>query len=410
LKEEHDLVIVGTGHAGAEAAAKLIQMGFSGSLALIGAEPDFPYDRPSLSKEYLAGDKGLERIWLRPESFWTESSICVLRGRTVVHVDSRGRSLLTADGDEIGYKKLIWAAGGRARLLRCGGADLSGVHVLRSRSDADDLRSQLSATSRVVIVGAGYIGLEVASVLAKRVESVTILEAQDRVLARVAGTAISRYYENLHRSQGITLKLAATVECLEGSDGRVTSVRVADGTSVPADVVLVGIGMDPVTIPVRDGAATGDNGVVVDEFCQTPLEGIYAIGDCALHANTYAGGALIRLESVQNATDMAAVAAKHILGKPEPYAAVPWFWSEQYHLRLQTVGLSSGHDDAVIRGDPGSGSFTVVYLKDRSVVALDCVNAARDFMQGRYLVGTRAHVPVDALQDVSRPLKSLLAG
>ncbi len=409
LNQCYQVLIVGTGHAGAQAAINLRQAFPNERLAMIGADPEWPYERPPLSKDYLAGSREFDRMLLRPVNYWTERDIPVLRGRSVVAVDPARHHVTLDDGAELEYGKLIWAAGGVARRLTCTGADLAGVHCIRSRADVDQLRKELRSKSRVVIIGGGYIGLEAAAVLSDLVEAVTIVEALDRVLARVAGEPLSRFYEAEHRARGADVRLSAVVDQLVDSSGRVAGVRLTDGTVIPADLVLVGIGIVPCVEPLIRAGATGDNGVLVDEFCRTSLDGVYAIGDCALHVNRFADGRAIRLESVQNATDMALVASKHIAGTPESYAAVPWFWSNQFDLRLQTVGLSGGHDELVVRGNPAERAFSLVYLRRQAVIALDCVNAPRDYMQGRGLVLKGAVVDPKVLADVGRPLKDIAA-
>ena len=405
--EAFDVVIVGAGHGGAQAAIALRQRKFEGTVALIGEEPALPYERPPLSKEYLSGEKAFERLLIRPPAFWADKDVAMLTGRRVDAVEPTSKTLTLSDGSTVSYGTLVWATGGHARRMTCSGHDLAGVHSVRSRADVDTLMAELPAVERVVVVGGGYIGLEAAAVLSKLGKQVTVLEAQDRVLARVAGVALSRHIEEVHRSHGVDVRLGVGVECILGTD-RVRAVRLADGTELPADLVIVGIGIVPAVAPLLDAGARGGNGVAVDAECRTSLPDVFAIGDCALHANRFADDMPIRLESVQNANDMATTAAKTITGAPEPYDAVPWFWSHQYDLRLQTVGLSVGHDQEVVRGDPATGSFSIVYLKDGSVRALDCVNATRDYVQGRALVVARAPVPTDLLADASRPLKDLL--
>ncbi|WP_294243583.1 FAD-dependent oxidoreductase [uncultured Sphingomonas sp.] len=402
----YDIVIVGTGHAGAQAAIALRQEGFEGTIGMIGEEAWPPYERPPLSKEYLAGDKPFERILIRPERFWDERAITLRLGEQVVVVDAEARCLTTAAGALIDYGTLIWAAGGHARRLNCGGYDLTGVHGVRTRADVDRLIAELPDVAEVVVIGGGYIGLEAAAVLTKFGKAVTIVEAQDRVLARVAGEALSRFYEAEHRAHGVTVRLNESVACIEG-DGRIGGVRLADGTMLTAQMAIVGIGIVPAVQPLIAAGAAGDNGVAVDAQGGTSLPHIYAIGDCAAHTNAFADGAVIRLESVQNAHDQATVVARTIMGREVAYHAVPWFWSNQYDLKLQTVGLSIGHDQAILRGDPATRSFSVVYLRRGRVTALDCVNAMRDFVQGKALVADGATVPVDALADASRPLKTL---
>jgi 3-phenylpropionate/trans-cinnamate dioxygenase ferredoxin reductase subunit len=263
---------------------------------------------------------------------------------------------------------------------------------------------------RLVVIGGGYIGLEAAAVLSKFNKHVTVLEALDRVLARVAGEPLSRFYEAEHRAHGVDVRLGVMVDCIMEKDARVTGVRLADGDVLPADMVIVGIGIIPAVEPLLAAGAEGGNGVNVDELCRTTLPDVFAIGDCAMHANDFAAGARIRLESVQNANDQATTVAKAITGNPAPYHAVPWFWSNQYDLRLQTVGLSGGYDDVVVRGDPAKRSFSVVYLKAGQVLALDCVNATKDYVQGRALVTGRLAPPREQLADPEIPLKSLIPG
>jgi 3-phenylpropionate/trans-cinnamate dioxygenase ferredoxin reductase subunit len=313
----------------------------------------------------------------------------------------------TDDGAEIGYGKLIWATGGHARRLSCGGHDLTGVHTVRTRADADRMIAEMPEVTNAVVIGGGFIGLEAAAVLAKFGKHVTLLEALDRVMARVAGPDLSNFYQNEHRAHGVDVRLGVAVTALEGDD-KVTGVRLADGNVVPADLVVVGIGIVPAVEPLIAAGAEGGNGVRVDAQCRTSLPDIFAIGDCALHANRFADGAAVRLESVQNATDQATVAAKTILGEDVAYEATPWFWSNQYDLKLQTIGLSIGYDQAVVRGDPATRSFSVIHLKQGKVIALDCVNATRDYVQGRKLVETGAAIDPARLADTTVPLKEMI--
>ncbi len=403
----HDVVIVGGGHAGAQAAIALRAEKFAGSIAIVGEEPDPPYERPPLSKAYLSGAKAFERILIRPPAFWAERDIKLRTGERVVAVDAAARRVTTADGAAIGYGDLIWAAGGHARRLACAGHALGGVHTVRNRADVDRLVRELPAAAEIVIVGGGYIGLEAAAVLVTLGKRVTLVEAQDRVLARVAGAALSRFFESEHRAHGVTLLPGTTVDRIEGVE-TATGVRLGDGTILPAQLVIVGIGIVPAVAPLIAAGAAGGNGVLVDAQCRTTLPHVHAIGDCAAHASAWADGATIRLESVQNANDQAVVAARTIAGRDAAYAAVPWFWSDQYDLKLQTVGLSTGHDAAVVRGDPATRAFAILYLRRGRVIALDCINAARDFVQGKALVAAGAAIDPALLADPTRPLKSLL--
>jgi len=405
--QRYDVLIVGGGHAGAQAAIALRQGGFSGSIAMVSNEAEPPYERPPLSKDYLAGDKSFDRLLLRQESFWGEREITLLLERTVVAVDPAAHAVTLAGGEALGYGRLVWAAGGEPRRLTCDGHDLAGVHAVRTRADVDRMIAELPAVERVVVIGGGYIGLEAAAVLTKLGKRVVLLEALDRVLARVAGEALSRFYEAEHRAHGVDLRLGARVACLEGERGGVTGVRLAEGEVLSAQMVVVGIGVAPSVGPLLAAGAEGGDGVAVDGQCRTSLPDVFAIGDCARHANRYAGGAAIRLESVQNANDQAAVVAAAILGGEGVYDAVPWFWSNQYDLKLQTVGLSAGHDQAVVRGDPTARSFSVVYLREGRVAALDCVNAVKDYVQGRKLVSDGVRASPAQLADTAIPLKTL---
>jgi 3-phenylpropionate/trans-cinnamate dioxygenase ferredoxin reductase subunit len=315
----------------------------------------------------------------------------------VSKLDPAAKELTVSGGTTVSYGTLIWAAGGDARRLACPGAQLAGVHTVRDKADIDRLCADLQAgAKRAVVVGGGYIGLETAAVLRKLGCEVVIVEMLDRVLARVAGEDLSRFYEAEHKARGVAILLRAGVEAIEGED-RVTGVRLASGETIECDLVVAGIGIVPSVGPLIAAGAAGANGVDVDALCRTSLPQVYAIGDCAAHANRYAGGAVIRLESVQNANDMASTAAMAICGDPQPYEAVPWFWSNQYDLRLQTVGLSLGHDASVLRGDPAARSFSVVYLKGGQVIALDCVNRTRDYAQGRKLVEAKAMIDPEVL-------------
>ena len=403
-----DVIIVGGGHGGAHAAIALRQNGFSGSIAILSRESDPPYERPPLSKEFLAGEKDFERMLIRPLAFWEERAITLRLGRSVTAVEPAGRRILLEDGEALGYGALIWAAGGNPHALRCQGGDLAGVHTIRSRADVDMLKTELEDAARVVVIGGGYIGLEAAAVLTRLGKSVILLEAADRVLSRVAGEPLSRFYEAEHRAHGVDLRTGVAVEAILGENGRAATVRLADGQILPADLVVVGIGIGAAAGPLIAAGADGSvDGVEVDEHCRTSLADVYAVGDCAAHENIHAGGARIRLESVQNAHDQATVAAKAIIGQPEPYAALPWFWSNQYDLKLQTVGLSRGHDDLVVRGDPAARSFSVIYLREGRVIALDCVNAVKDYVQGRKLILERTRIAKERLADAGVPLKDL---
>lgn len=402
-----DVVIVGAGHAGAQAAIALRANGFTGAVTIIGRETEPPYERPPLSKEYFAREKTFDRLYIRPPHFWGEKDVDLRLGVEVTAVDPAARSLTLSDGKTFSYGKLIWAAGGDPRRLTCEGSDLAGLHAVRTRADCDRLMGEIDGgVKNIVIIGGGYIGLEAAAVLTKLGCKVALLEALPRVLARVAGPDLSAFYEREHRDHGVDLRTNVAVESIEGH-GRVTGVRLADGEVIPAEAVIVGIGIVPAIGPLIAAGAAGTNGVDIDKYCRTSLPDIYAVGDCAAFACDFAGGAVMRVESVQNANDQATCVAKAICGDEQPYHALPWFWSNQYDLKLQTAGLSVGYDSAVTRGDLATRSFSIVYLKGGKVVALDCVNAVKDYVQGRKLIEAGVSPDPALLGDASMPLKDL---
>ncbi len=405
-----DVVIVGAGHAGAQAAIALRTGGFTGTVTMIGREPEPPYERPPLSKEYFAREKTFDRLYIRPPAFWGEKGVALKLSTEVTAVDPAAKSLTLSDGSTFTYGKLIWATGGDPRKLACKGADLGGVHAVRTRADCDQLMGEIDGgVKHIVVIGGGYIGLEAAAVLIKLGCSVTLLEALPRVLARVAGPQLSAFYEAEHRAHGVDLRTGVVVDNLEGIDGgRVTGVKLADGSVIPADAVIVGIGIIPAIGPLIAAGAAGGNGIDVDEFCRTSLPDVYAVGDCAAFACDFAGGAVMRVESVQNANDQASCVAKAICGAEKRYHAFPWFWSNQYDLKLQTAGLSVGYDSAVLRGKPENRSFSIIYLKGGKVIALDCVNMVKDYVQGRKLVEAGVSPDLHQLADTAVPLKELM--
>ena len=408
MERSFDVVIVGAGHGGAQAAVALRQGGFAGSIAMIGNEAEPPYERPPLSKEYLAQEKPFERIYIRPPTFWAEKNIELMLGQEVDTVDPVAHALTTADGALITYGKLIWATGGNPRAMNCPGNNLHGVHAVRNRADVDRIMEELKTADRIVVIGGGYIGLEAAAVLTKLGKHVTLLEALPRVLNRVAGEELSDFFEAEHRAHGVDLRTGCGVVALVG-EGRISGVELDDGTVLPADMAIVGIGIIPAVGPLLVAGAAGGNGVDVDAQCRTSLPDVFAIGDCAAHSNAFADGQVIRLESVQNANDMASIAAKTICGEDKDYAATPWFWSNQYDLKLQTVGLSTGYDQTVLRGDPAARSFSVLYFKQGRLIALDCVNNVKDYVQGRKLVEQGLIAPPEDLADTDHPLKEWAA-
>lgn len=405
----NEILIVGAGQAGAQAAISLRQLGFAGNVTVVGEEPDLPYERPPLSKEYLAGEREAGRLLLRPEAFWAERNVRFVTGCHIARVDPAARRAYAHGDQSFGYDALIWAAGGHPRQLPAPGAHLEGLHYIRTRLDVDKLRRDAESAHHVLIIGGGYIGLESAAVLRKAGKRVTLVEAESRLLARVAGKAVGDFYAAEHRAHGVDVRLSTGVVALHGAT-HVTAAELSTGELLECDLVIIGIGLVPATgVLAAAGAETG-NGVRVDSHCRTTLPHVYAIGDCAMAPSRFNPDGHCRLESVQNAVDMAKAAAAHIMqgDAAAPYDAVPWFWSNQYDLKLQTVGLSTGHDATVVRGDPASRSWSLVYLRAGAVVALDCISNAKDYVQGRALVERGVVVDAVKLADPAVPLKSLL--
>jgi len=374
----------------------------------VGAERDLPYERPPLSKEYFSGEKSFEQILIRPPAFYEESNIEFCLGMKVESVEPDHHRVHLSDGTSVSYGSLVWAAGGSPRKLACPGKDLPHVYAVRTRADVDWLRSRLPGLNDAILIGGGYIGLEIAAVMRKLGKRVTIVEAQDRVLARVAGEPLARFYEAEHRRRGVVVRLQEQVESIEEGHDRRCAVRLASGERLSADAVIVGIGIAPESGPLEAAGVECGNGVNVDEFCRTSIPDIFAVGDVACHRNRYSAAEWIRIESVQNAADQAATVARYLASTATPYDSVPWFWSSQYDLRLQTVGLSQGFDNMLVRGDMASRRFSAIYLRNGRVIALDCVNQAKDYVQGRLLVASGANPDPALLVDTSVALKSLL--
>ncbi|WP_322102785.1 NAD(P)/FAD-dependent oxidoreductase [Paraburkholderia sp. J41] len=398
MQEGSTVVIVGAGHAGGNAAALLRQYGFEGRVVLVGEEPVPPYHRPPLSKAYLRGEADVERLWLKPRAFYDDQRIELKLGTAAQSLDPAAHTLTLADGSELHYDKLIFAMGSMPRALAVPGHDLEGVVALRSLADADVLRERVKPGGQLVVVGAGYIGLEAAAAARQLGHAVTVLEAAPRVLGRVTGETVSTFYANEHRAQGVDLRLNAKIEALVGEGGKLTGVRLAGGEIVPATLALIGIGIVPNEALARDAGIACANGIQVDDDARTSDQDVFAIGDCAHRPLSHYGRAG-RLESVHNAVEQAKLAAAAIVGKPRPACDAPWFWSDQYDLKLQTVGLCEGYDETIVRGDPAARRFAVYYLKDRELLAVDAVSSMPDFLCGKKLVGTGRKLDLDALRD-----------
>jgi 3-phenylpropionate/trans-cinnamate dioxygenase ferredoxin reductase component len=402
-RSDAPVVIVGGGQAGAQAATVLRQEGYAGEIVLFGDEPELPYQRPPLSKQYLAGEHGRDQILLRAEPFYHEKGVTLRIGERIDAIDCQESAVIDAHGRALPYSALLLATGGRARRLDLPGAHLDGIHYLRSLADADALRADMQPGRRLLIVGAGYIGLEVASVAVKAGVDVTIVEVEDRILKRVTSPLMSAFYQSLHERHGVRIRTRTAVERFEG-DGRVTHA-LFDGERHPVDVVLIGIGIVPNDELAGNAGIECSDGIVVDAHCLTSQPRVYAAGDCTRHMNALLQRRL-RVESVPNAIEQAKVAAAGIAGKSRTYAAMPWFWSDQYGLKLQMAGFSTDADRWVVRGDPDSGRFAVFYLADGALVAVEAVDSPRDFMAGRLFYGRR--LDPSRLADPSIDIKTLV--
>lgn len=401
-----DIVIVGAGHAAGQAVASLRADGFTGPLRLIGDEAYLPYQRPPLSKKYLSGDLDIERVYFKPPAFYEQAQVDVRLGVHVTAIDRAAHCLRTGMGEVIAYGKLILATGSRVRRLNLPGADLPGIHYLRSIHDVDAMRAEFRPGARLVVVGGGYIGLEVAAVAVKLGLSVTVIEAAERVLARVTAPVISAFYQRVHGEEGVAIRTGLGVAGFTGST-RVEGVEVAGGDVIPADVVVVGVGILANVELAAEAGLKVEDGIVVDEFCRTEDPDIFAIGDCTRHPNGIYGRTL-RLESVHNALEQAKTASAALTGNLKAYAQVPWFWSDQFDLKLQIAGLSQGHDTTVVRGNPAEGrSFAVFYLKDGVLIAVDAVNRPMEFLTARQLIGTHAQIAPARLADETINMKQI---
>jgi 3-phenylpropionate/trans-cinnamate dioxygenase ferredoxin reductase subunit len=401
----HRIAIAGAGHAAGQVVATLRQKKFDGTVILIGEEPWLPYQRPPLSKKFLAGELDAERLHFKPVSFYDDPGIDVRLETRIDAVDRDDKTLHIAAGDNISFDKLVIATGARPRLLDVPGVELDGIHYLRTIADVNAIRSQLTKGTRMAIVGAGYIGLEVAAVASQTGADVAVIEMEDRVMSRVVPPSLSEFYQKEHISHGVKLVLSTSVTGFSG-DGQVNAVNLSSGDEIAADLVVIGIGIVPNTELASNAGLDVDNGIVVDDHCQTSDPDIFAVGDCTQHPNDILGYR-VRLESVHNAVEQAKTAASNICGEESTYAQVPWFWSDQYDLKLQIAGLSQGYDQVIVRGEPDSRSFSCLYLHDGQLIAVDAVNSPKDFMQSKALIAAHAVIDPELLADSENELKNI---
>jgi len=400
------IVIAGAGHAAGQVAVSLRQGGFSGTITMVGEEAYLPYQRPPLSKAYLAGEMELDRLLIRQQKFYDEHDVDVRLSTRVESIDAANRTVTSGGGEVLSYDWLVIATGSHVRRVSIPGSDLAGVHYLRTIDDVRAMQPDFQPGKNLIIIGAGYIGLEVAAVAIKRGLRVTVREMADRVMNRVVCPEVSAFFERVHREAGVDIRCNRNPNSELLGDGHVSALRAADGTEFPADMVCIGVGVLPTTDIAEAAGIKCDDGVLVDEFCRTGDPHILAVGDCTNHPNSLLGRRL-RLESVHNAQEQAKTAAATICGQPKPYAQVPWFWSDQYDLKLQIVGLTGEHDQVVLRGDPDERSFAAFYLAGDRLIAVDAINRPREFMLSKKLIAQGARFDPEILGDTSLDFKEL---
>lgn len=405
------VVIVGAGQAAVQAIDTLRRKGFKGRLVLVGEEPWWPYQRPPLSKKYLSGALDRDRLLIRPAHFYAEHGVEAHLGRRAEHIDRQAQQVRLDDGTVLPYDALLLTTGSRPRNIGSPGAHLAGVHSLRSIANVAAIQADLVPGRRLVLVGGGYIGLEVAATAREMGLDVTVLEMADRIMNRVTSPEISAFYEAEHARRGVKIVCNARVQTLEGggrgASDRIRAVLCDDGSEYPADIVLVGVGVAAADELALAAGLDCSNGILVDEHCRTSDPNIYAAGDCTNHPSAHFGRRM-RLESVDNAFEQATSAALNLMGSPTPHDKVPWFWSDQFDLKMIIVGISQGHDSTVLRGSPAARSFSVCYLRDGELLAVDTVNNPKDQMAARKLVAAHARPNPTRLAEPSIPLKDCL--
>src|ERR1043166_6182618 len=391
---EQRVVIVGAGHAGFQLGASLRQGGVDGKIVLLSDEPVLPYQRPPLSKDYLGGKIGLDLLLMRPEAFYRDHRIDYLPGAQAAEIDRAARQLHLASGERLDYDHLVLATGARNRVPPLPGIELDGISYLRNLAETDELRERLAAAEHIVVIGAGFIGLEFAAIARAKGKPVRILELTDRVMGRVVCPPTSEFFAATHRSKGVNFSLGAQAVRIAGRGGKVDQIELADGQKLPADLVLVSIGVVPNGELAAAAGLAVQNGIVVDAQLLTEDPAISAIGECCAYPSLHAQGNMTRLEAVQNAADHARCVADRILGKPHPYSALPWFWSEQGPLRLQIAGLTTGHDHTVVRGNIEAGEFSVFCYRGDHLLGIESINRPADHAHARRLLaGGRPGTP-----------------
>ncbi|MDZ4693109.1 NAD(P)/FAD-dependent oxidoreductase [Terricaulis sp.] len=402
------VIIIGAGQAGGETAQRLRQAGFAGDITLIGEEPCPPYQRPPLSKAYLAGKIDMDRLLLRPANVYSEERIALLTSVKAVWIDRASKKVRIEGGRELPYDALVLATGARPRKLPLVGADLDGVHLFRTAADIDAIRPRFVAGAKLVVIGAGYIGLEVAAVARQTGLDVTVIETAVRPLARVTSPEVAGFFLDEHTRQGVRFLLGGQPAVIKGKE-RVTGVGLADGGELPADIVIAGIGVTPETTLAQHCGLTIENGIVTDAECRTSDPHIFAIGDCAARPMAHFDQRVCRLESVHNAVEGAKIVAGVLTGQAAHNVEAPWFWSDQYDLKLQIAGLFQGYDHVVFRGVMADRSFAAFYYKGDRLIAVDAVNRPGEYLGAKMLIQSGRTLPPDVIADETRPMKELVA-
>ncbi|MFW2403859.1 MAG: NAD(P)/FAD-dependent oxidoreductase [Gammaproteobacteria bacterium] len=401
-----NVIIAGAGHAAGQVAVSLRQGGFEGEIIMVGEEKYLPYQRPPLSKAYLAGELELDRLFIRQQKFYDDHDVDIRLSTRVESIDAQNRTVKLSSGEKLAYGSLVVATGSQVRKIDIPGADLEGVHYLRTIDDVRRMQPDFQAGKNLIVIGAGYIGLEVAAVAVKHGLNVTVREMADRVMNRVVCPEVSAFFEKVHTEEGVDIRCNRNPNSTLLGDGHVEALRASDGQESPADMVCIGVGILPTTDIAEAAGIDCDDGILVDEYCRTSDPHILAIGDCTNHPNSLLGRRL-RLESVHNAQEQAKTAAATICGQLKPYAQIPWFWSDQYDLKLQIVGLSGEHDQVVLRGDPDARSFAAFYMDGDRLIAVDAINKAREFMLSKKLIAAGARIDPEILADESIEFKAL---
>jgi len=406
LTDAKRIVVIGGGQAAAQAIQSLRMGGYTGELTLVGEEPALPYQRPPLSKAYMKGEFAEERLYFKPAAWYADNNVELVLSTRAIAINRTHRKVELEHGGHLDYDALIIATGSRPRGLPIDGADLEHVYALRGLADVERIRPQMVAGRSILIVGAGYIGLEAAAVAQQMGLKTTVLEMAPRVLARVTSPVMSEFYETEHRRQGVDIRTETSLSKLEGKGGAVTAAQLSDGTKLGADIVLVGIGILPNEELAKDAGIACNNGILVDRDARTSDPRIFAAGDCASRPLVHFGRAG-RLESVHNAIEQGKLAAAAILGKPRPNEDCPWFWSDQYDLKLQIAGLSAGYDQIVVRGSPEDRKFAAFYLKNGTLIAVDAINSPPEFLASKKLIMSGAKLSADILADTSISMKEI---